>query len=423
MGWDKWWGNALDVGRNAVFAEYSHGINTLQPQTVFKLKLLRHWGYSPALLLDGTASLVEFCDKYAQDYQRTGQLPEIGSLIVSKDFRALDRDLATYTAGSFVNYLIGRKDLSAFQSLYQRASDLTFADIFAEVYGSELETVEAEWCEYLDTLNINLAAYAFFRDRAYALQHYEKALGLQAELVEKTGDTLQLGPELANLYYYFGNYDKAEEVYRAVAAHDSASTLANAYLANLLLIQGEVGEAENLYRETMVTDSNHYLPEWKLGQISDAEGDFTEAIEYFHSARTKTGSIPIRLDINLALGDAYRALANEDSARFYFQIALDTAKYLLGAASDRPLYHLRLGKAALRLGEAALALEHIKAEFFLEERMYYIGQILLAMGQAYDVLGERDEAVEQYQKLFVYPTGWLERRAAERYLEEPYFYR
>ena len=140
-------------------------------------------------------------------------------------------------------------------------------------------------------------------------------------------------------------------------------------------------------------------------------------------AKTKTASIPIRIDMNLALGDSYRELGQEDSARSYFQVALDTAKWLMGVSEDRPLYHLRLGRAALRLGEGELALEHLQAEFFLEERMYYVGQILLALGQAYDVLGKRDEALAQYHEVFQYPTGWLQRRQAEKYIQEPYFYR
>lgn len=423
VGWDLRWGNAFDYARNALFIHYTHGVNTIFPQTVFMLKLVRHWGYSPALLLEGAGSMVELCDAFAQDYLRAGELPELSTLGRSEDFRALPRERSSYAAGSFVNYLIGSRGLEKLRNYYQTATDLTLTESFAKVYGEDFMSVEQEWKDYLDTLVVGPGAYVFYRDRAFNLMKLDESTYYQEKLLAETGDTLQLGPTLANYYYIFGEYDKAAKMYRAVSNQDSASTITKAYLANLLLIQGEVDKAKPLYLEAAVTDSGSYLPDWKLGLIAQADSEYSASLEYFQAAKKKTNSIPIRVDINTAIGDSYRFMGKEDSAWVYFQIALDTAKWLLSTYEDRPLYHLRVGKAALRLGQGEVALEQLKQEFFLEERMYYIGQILLAMGQAYDELGKRDEAVAEYRKLFQYPTGWLERRQAENYINDPYFYR
>jgi tetratricopeptide (TPR) repeat protein len=143
-------------------------------------------------------------------------------------------------------------------------------------------------------------------------------------------------------------------------------------------------------------------------------------LHLFGSAREKTRSIPIGVDINIAQGDSYYALGLRDSARVFYQAALDTAKILLGDIKDKPLFRLRVARAAVRLGEGANALDQLHTEFFIEERMYYIGEILLTMGQAYDLLGERKMAQQQYRKLFLYPTAFLDQELAEKYMRTPY---
>ncbi|MFH2055396.1 MAG: tetratricopeptide repeat protein [bacterium] len=423
VGWDLRWGNALDYGRNALFAHYTHGVNALHPETLFMLKLIRHWGYAPALLFEGTSSILELCDAFAQDYLRTGELPELATLGRSADFRAQPRNLSAYAAGSFVDYLINTRGLPKLQSYYQRASDLTLTESFAAVYDETFASVEAEWRNYLDTMTVAAGALVFFRDRSQDLMKLDESLDFQKRLLDLTGDTLRLGPVLSNLLYTFGDYERAAEIYRAVAENDSADALADSYYANLLLILGKVDEAEALYRQTAQVDTISYLPEWKLGLIAQAREDYQESIDLMLHARRKTPSIPIRVDLNIAIGDSYRSLGLEDSAGLYFQMALDTAKWLLGTYESRPLFHLRVGRAALRLGEGELALENLQAEFFLEERMYYLGQILVALGQAYDVLGKREEALEEYRQVFAHPSGWLERKQAEAFINDPYFYR
>jgi tetratricopeptide (TPR) repeat protein len=211
---------------------------------------------------------------------------------------------------------------------------------------------------------------------------------------------------------------------QAVANQDSAATITNSYLGNLLLAQGLLEEAEAKYRLALAEDTmDHYQPVYKLGVIAHAEGELDTARTYLERALQLRSSIPIRVDMRLQLGDILADLGKPDSARHFYQLALDSAKILLGTFNDRPLFHLRVARAALRLGEPRLALEKLQTEFFLEERMFYVGQILLAMGQAHDLLDERDQAEGYYKQVFAFPTAWLDRRLAEQYLETPYHLR
>lgn len=422
VGWDDRWQNALDLSRNNLFVHYTHGINTLHVETVFMLKLQRLWGYSPAVVVEGAASLVELCDMYAQDYLREGTLPRISDLGVSGDYRALPRETAAYSAGSFVKYLIITRGISQFESFYRRVSDLTFAETFESVYNEPITKVEQDWNQFLDTLRLSAEAFASYRFRAETLMRYEQAVLFLDRELGISGDTVHLGPKLANYYYYFGEYEGAEKVFRAVLRDPEAQPIAKSYLANLLLMQGKVDEAEKYYLEALAEDTtDSYQPELKLGLIEQYRGDQREAIDLLLRSRAKSESVPIRVDIDIALGDSYYELGKLDSARVLYQGALDTAKILLGSFNDKPLYRLRIGRAAVRLGEGANALDHLKTEFFIEDRIYYIGQILLAMGQAYDLLGDRKSAEKEYREIFLHPTGWLEREAADKYMRQPFF--
>jgi tetratricopeptide (TPR) repeat protein len=421
IGWDNRWGTALDLARNNVYIQYSHGINTIQVESVFMIKLLRLWGYAPAVVLEGASSLVEFCDMYAQDYWREGTLPHISDLGISKYYRALDRRQAAYSAGSFVRFLIVTRGISKFESFYRRVTDLTYKRAFQDVYNQPITDVEKEWTHYLDTLNIPPTAYVLYRNRSQSLMKYDETMLYISRELQITGDTLHAGPLLANLYYYFGQYEDAEKIFAAVVRDEGAEPIAKSYLANIMLIEGKVDQADSLYRLALAEDTTHnYQPEYKLGIIAQYRGKNREALHLFGSAREKTRSIPIGVDINIAQGDSYYALGLRDSARVFYQAALDTAKILLGDIKDKPLFRLRVARAAVRLGEGANALDQLHTEFFIEERMYYIGEILLTMGQAYDLLGERKMAQQQYRKLFLYPTAFLDQELAEKYMRTPY---
>jgi tetratricopeptide (TPR) repeat protein len=421
VGWDERWQNALDISRNSLYVHFNHGVNELQVETVFMLKLLRLWGYAPGVVLEGAASLIEPCDFFAGDYRRQGRLPEISRLGITADYRKLDRELAAYSAGSFVGFLIKTRGTSRFESFYRRVTDLTLGEVFRDIYSEPLSVVEREWQQYLDTVTFNALYFANYHHRAGTLMRQDRALLYLDRELALSGDTINLAPKLANLYYFFGEYEKAEEVFRAVVRDPESEPIARSYLANLLLIQGKVDEAEKYYREALRTDTTrNYQPELKLGIIAQHRGSHREAISLFETSKQKAPSIPIRVDLNMAIGDSYYQLGQRDSARVFYQAALDTAKILLGGANDRPLYRLRVGRAAVRLGEGANALEHLQTVFFIEERMYYIGQVLLSMGQAYDLLGERELAKEQYKKLFLYPTAWLDREMAEEYMRRPF---
>jgi tetratricopeptide (TPR) repeat protein len=66
------------------------------------------------------------------------------------------------------------------------------------------------------------------------------------------------------------------------------------------------------------------------------------------------------------------------------------------------------------------ALAYYETAEFFEDRPYYLGDIYLAMGKAYDLSGDRPKAVEYYEKVFDVNAAYATRMEAEKYLNQFY---
>jgi len=426
VGWDERWGSAVDVARSNVFALFSPSVNRLYMQVVLSLRLLRSWGYAPAMLLEGVASAPGFCDLYARDDLKNGKLPELATLGITREFRALDRTRSSMTAGSFVTYMLRRSGLTKLLSWYQQSTDLTVSQTFEQVYGRSLADAEKEWRDYLDTVRVSGPQYSGFIAQAQSFMHTDEQMLYAKAALAETADTTYFGSTLASLYYTYGEYAQAAKFFRYTLMDDSTDAQARAaarvFLANMMLAEGNVTVAESLYTEAARVDSTDPYVYQKLSQIELGRGEITRSIELCRQAAAKNKLPANGIDIDITLGDIYLASGQTDSAGAHYQAALDHVKVMIsaGGAGDNPLHYLRAGKAALRLGSAKLALDYLNLAFFLEERMFYLGQIFLALGQAHDLLGERKAAQEYYQKVLDYPTAYLDRQEAEKYLQKAY---
>ncbi len=421
IGWDKRWKNGYDFARKNIFAEFSHGVNELHPQVVYMVKFMRIWGYAPSLLLEGVASTLEYADYFAKQAYADGTLPDLASLGRSADFRALDRRLSTGAAGSFAYYLIRKSGDARFRNWYLAATDLTLAESFADAYGKPMTEALNEWHHYLDTLTINPNSLEYFATRANQFLSLSETLYFTEAKLRETGDSTDVADELANLYFTFGEYNKAEKfVRKMVESARGKAKNERLFLANMLLAQGEIPQAEDLYYEVARDDSLAYMTYFKLGQIELDRGNHSNALELFQRARALTTAETFFIDADIWIGDVFAAQGVSDSSQFYYQEALDRAKILAVNQGENPLNHLAVGRAALRLGSTDLAKSHLQSALFLEERMFYLGQTFLALGMAYDAAGEHDQAINEYRQVLEFPTAYLDRKLAERYIQSPY---
>jgi tetratricopeptide (TPR) repeat protein len=420
IGWDPRWQNAIDFSRNNVFALYSHEVNQLFMDVVLMLRFVRNWGYTPALLLEGAAAAPDFCDLFAKQSLKDGKLPDLTTISVTATYRALDRGKAATTAGSFVNYLLKTRGMAKFRDFYEQSTDLTIPQVCRQIYGASLTSIESEWRAYLDSVSLSPSLYGYHIDRARTFMHIDDMLFYAQKGLAATNDTATFGEALAGLYFTFGDYTSAAKFFRYQTVHLQTTATPEVFLANMLLAQGEIAPAESLYLQVTQHDTSDTYALVKLAQIRVARKEPLQAIEMLRSAAVRNRLPANGIDIDLGLGDAFAAAGQTDSAGAHYQAALDHSKLMISSSSDNPLNHLRAARAALRLGSGRLALDYLETAFFLEERMFYLGQILLAMGEAHDVLGERKAAIEQYRKVLKFPTAYLDRQEAEKHLQTAY---
>lgn len=420
IGWDPRWRNGYDYARHSVYAHFTHAVNELHPEVVYMVRLMRIHGYAPAFLLEGMAASLNYTEVHLQNIAKANQLPALEQLGVSREYRALDPALAVNVAGSFVNFLYNTRGRGKLIEFYRQSTDLTFAAAFTGVYGEPLTMVEAEWKQFVDTASLNLAALNFFGDRARMFLKTPEMMVYARAAYEQLGDTTWAPRLLSSLYYTFGDFERAAAVIQPLALTSERDKGTRVFFGNLLLAAGKVDSAAAVFAPLAATDTSMYQAGVKLAQIEELKGNPEKALELIGVARTVTKNPGLMVDFDIALGDAFVALGQRDSAAAYFQTALDHAKILVGAFNDNSLHHLRVGKAAVRLGSADLALQHLDVALFLEERMFYIGQILLAIGQAKDLKKLRAEAIADYKEVLALPTAYLDRRLAERLLKSPY---
>lgn len=420
VGWDQRWNNGYDYARHNVFARYDHGTNALQPQVVYMLRLMRIYGYAPALIMEGAANSFEYCEIWTKDAYKNGKLPDLTKLGASGKFRALDRELSSYAAGSFLNYVYNMGGTSKLMQWYQQATDLTVNESFEKVYQKPIDNYVDGWHQYLDTVTFSAGTLRYYAARAQSFLKYPEIL-VYAEKAAELG----LAPTWAaqtrsGLYYTFGDYKKAADILQPLMEDTSTVKQTTVFRANMLFAAGKVDSAEALYQMATGADTSLHLVYYKLGQIEQMRGNVKKAIELFRKANATVVNPASMVDYDLALGDAYLASGQADSAGVYFQRAMDNSKLLVGEFSDNALHHLRYGRAALRLNSLDIAAQELDLAFFLEERMFFIGQIYLAKGELADAKKKRKEAIANYKQVLELPSAHIDRKAAQKYLDRPY---
>ncbi len=420
VGWDPRWNNAYDYSRQNVFAHFEHGVNDLHPEVVYMTRLMRIHGYAPAFLLEGLCSSLDYAEIFIRDALRKNKLPDIASLGVSRQYRAVARDTSLYISGSFVNYLFNTFGRGKLLQWYQTATDLTFAESFTAVYGKPLAEVTADWKKYVLATPPKLGALSYFATRAQTFLKLPEQLIYANTGYAELKDTAWAPRLLTSLHFTFGDFKKAAQYAGELARLNPQDAGMRQMYANMLFAAGNLDSAALLYSDVIENDTASYQSAARLAQIDQIRGRHERAIELLRRARESTGNPGFQVDYDIAIGDSYAALGQRDTSWSYYQRALDMGKQLAAAYNNNPLHHLRTGRAALRLGSLEVAQEYLNTALFLEERMFYIGQILLASAQVADLRKDRKEAIALYKELLTLPTAYADRQQAQAYLKKPY---
>ncbi|MBD3219556.1 MAG: tetratricopeptide repeat protein [candidate division Zixibacteria bacterium] len=407
--------------KNSIYYEYSHQNHGLAVEAVNLMKLYRYWGYSPKLMAVGAANLTEFHVFYAREYKNNEGLYPLEDMFVSKDFDNLDDvHKRRIQAASFIAWLSAKMPVDKFRNLYVQSTDLTLKEKLEEFSGMSMADIEADWLNFVDTASFQYGLYNFFAQRALIQRDMSEAIYLYEQaLEEKPLDSAMLA-NIYNVYYMAGYYEKSADALHKLGEYVDESDVWLP-IANMMFANGKIDSAQYYYNQ--YGDQRETFDEilnYKLGQLHYFMGDYDKSRESFTMLLDSGKSIPLKIDGHLHLGRIYKREGKSDSADTQFTLALNAAKNLLSQYPDNSLYNMRAGEAALYLGEAQAARDYLTHAEFVEMRPFYLGRAMLAMGMAYDLQNDRENARIYYNRVLKIPSAYLDRQAAEKHLDKPF---
>ena len=419
--YDKLWGFHIDPVKNNVMCVYNHDEKTVSSLPVNMLRFYKFWGYAPRFFVEGISSVPDFNDFYIRDYTKTNPIPDLSDYFATNSYLSSDdKIMLRRFAGSFCGYLVKTYGISQFKQFYMSSTDLTASEDLFATYGRPIDSLTADWKQYLDTLKIETGWFRFYSQRLSRLRKYDEAIALMERRFAVTGGSASQMEELGNHYYLTGNYDRAQAYYGLRLGEDDVKPADLVVFGNMLLMTGEIDGALEYYDKVISLDSTLAVLEYKEGRILQYQGDYSGAIEHYKRSAEISLTDDIVIDAHLGIGLCLRALGDEDSSETYFVSALNGAKRLMTGETPKPLMYMRAAEAFIYLGQADTAIEHLDMALFVEERKFYVGRMALAMGQAYDLKGERQTALEYYRMVHDTPGGFLFREEADKYMSEPY---
>jgi tetratricopeptide (TPR) repeat protein len=315
---------------------------------------------------------------------------------------------------------VRRYGINKFKDFWQIATDLTAGRDLMTVYGISADWLIGDWEQYLDTLKIDPGLFQYHSQRDAQVRDYREAVRLLMMRYGAIGGDRKLLKDIGNYYYLLGNYEKAQEFFGKVLLQDSVRVSDLLTYANMLLMNGRLDSALTWYGEVVRQDSTQNLPYYKIGKIYQYRGDTEKAMEYFRKAASLTEDIDIVIDAQLGIGECFREFGDEDSAQAYFVSALNGSKLMMVGGNPRPLAIMRAGEAFLQLDQPQAAIDHLEFAIFVEERLFYIARMSLALGEAYDLIGNRDAAIDSYELTKSAPGGFLYREEADKYISKPF---
>ena len=426
INWDKRFGYAIDPGRSSIYTIYNHDYVSVDAILPNILRLFRVWGYAPPFLVEGLAGYFDFSLYEMRKIKAPGNLPEIKKILTTSGYLTADPHAAEVTAASFVKYLADTYGIGKVKSLYERSDDLTILPVMEEIYGRPIDSLQSLWRHYIDTLSLNRAIFDFYANRAGAIFQFDRQIEYYQEMTkydQTRADSADTWKKLALTYYQYGHYYQAEEGYRRLIAIDSARAVYFQILGILLLIDGRYDQSWKAFDSVCTIDTTYATARLLQARIMAVRGDTAGAVKTAQNYYSMEKSIPGKIEFLLFLGKMLGARGkNYDStlANRYYSDALTWALHLVNKAPDDPAQKLRAGLAYLGLKEYDNGAQFLESALFTEQRSYYRGEAVLALGNLYDLKKDRRRAIEYYQEGLKNPLAVYQRELCMKYIDKPY---
>jgi tetratricopeptide (TPR) repeat protein len=424
--WDKRFGYFINSGKSCLYSIFGHGQNSVDAMLPNILRLWQLWGYAPPFLVEGLAGYFDFMTYDAKKIRKENGLPDIKKLLTSAGYMNSEPHPAEVVASTFIKFLADSYGIEKIRKLYEQSDDLTIGGNIQEIFGSPIDTLQKEWLNYIDTLTFNRRLFDLYAARAGAMFNFDRQIEYYEQMSkydQSRADSIDTWGKLAMIYYQNGRYYKAEEGFRRLRKLDPVTIVNLQILGNLALIDGRYDDAWKLFDSVLAADSTYASARLQQAKILAIKGDSTGAIKLaddnYGSEKLEAGKIEFLLfmgKIHGTRGKLYdSALAEQE-----YSDALSYSNAMISRAPDEHAFKLRAGLALLGLKEYDRAEQFLELALFVEQRSFYQGEILLALGNLYDLKKDHDKAIKYYQEAISGPIGVYQRQLCMKYIGEPY---
>ena len=431
--WDKRFWMSSNPSTNSGFAIYNTELNTADPFLVIMTALMRNWGYSPAFISEGLANYLSVSIFDMKEIFKSDRGIPISNLLDTYEYYKADPWVTDRTGASFVRFLVNTYGLENFSRLYKEADDLNLSFKIEEIYGTDIDILEAEWKIFIDTSEINFRDLGYQAYLAEMMFNYKSALRYcrgAFEMSRTANDSLATLPMLKRAYFFNGDYYNATDAQELLTGLGKSSSTNWMAQGSYKMMNGLYDEALKDLENAWLLDSTDLMVAFNLGLYYQIKDDKESATAYFKKSSgpgkktMKMGeSNPLKGEGLVMLGHVLRRTDDETvraQAKNYFNEAKSIFAQIIGAGKSSPASNMWMGISCIGLDEYDDAMNYLQVALFLETRPFYLGMINLWLGKLYDLKDDRATAREYYGKALSLPSAVYHQEEAKKYLEQAY---
>ncbi|MCI0596901.1 MAG: tetratricopeptide repeat protein [candidate division Zixibacteria bacterium] len=413
---------SLEPSRRRAVSAYGREANSFSPWVPNVLLFYLSWGYAPAPLVEGAAGYFDYPHFFARNYLKQGKLDSLSRLLSTRRYRQLPPERGLVEAASFVRFLVERYGSGAFENLYRGATDLTLKSDLEKWYGKPVDSLESEWRTELQAFQPAPEALRRLAREEFWNYRFEEALGLYRQaLLLDSRPAAEDYADVANQFYNLGRYDSARAYFERAYAADSSFWQRPYAVANFHLIQDDTQKAAGYFKRVLELDSSIADGVVRQAGYFFETGNFVRAESLYLLALKKKIHPADLAELNVNLGYlTWRVEGNFEKGNELLNAAWGALRQARSDAPGLPVNYWRLGELFLYKSLPDSAEANLKFALYLETRPYYLAKIFIRLGNLYDVLNRRPEALEHYRQVLQMAAAPLDRRRAQAYLARPF---
>jgi tetratricopeptide (TPR) repeat protein len=399
-------GLGFDIPHNACYLVYGEHFDSALPENIETQILYESWGYSARSLVVGYARYYLDDTYRAKEILRQMNVPRIKGILLDESPSTAQADII---CGAFAKYIIDRFSIGTFRTLYEKSTAGRLA--IKELFGKDLDDVIDEFIEYENELKLNAPAAIYFSESFRSQLWFDRAIEYDSYLSTGSNGMMFL-KRLAADYFYTGDFVKSESCYARLAQfkHEDAEAQFLAAAAKFRtgkIIKGVLGlkEVSPRYHNAMKLLADYYFDQNRPDSAETLVNKLTSA--------TDSWTAMLRARLALAKGEDAKA---DSIAKATIPICENTIENTPGEGRG----YIDVGYCQLYHGDLKAAETDFQTALFVENRPYYRGSALLALGRLNDLQKNRTQAVSYYNQAILAKPGEYVTSLAKKYIEKPF---